>query len=199
VFNGRVRAARAEWAVVDDVEATLADLERRLHALQAELAHEDENEGDGAPAPAAERRPGRLRVEGVDTRPPGEDPLHAFGDRLRRTAADLLAAYDDAVGQARGGEGELFDAEVALEARADLPALCALAQALAAVPGVHAVDLRAYAGGHAALDVALDRPVALVAELRARSPAPFGVLASRPGRLVLEVGAPDDAQEFSRG
>ena len=191
MFNGRVRAARAEWAVVDDVEATLADLERRLHALQAELA-------DEAP-PAAERRLGRPGVEQVDARSPGEDPLDAFADRLRRTAADLVAAYDDAVGQARGGDGELFDADVALEARADLPALGALAQALAAIPGVHAVDLRAYAGGHAALDIALARPVALVAELRARSPAPFGVLASRPGRLVLEVGAPDGAQEFSRG
>ncbi len=179
--------------MVDDVEATLADLERRLHALQAEL--EDEAEG----APAIERRVARPWVEEVDTRSSGDDPLNAFGARLRRTAADLVAAYDDAVGQARGGDGELFDADVALEARADLPALCALSRALAAIPGVHAVDLRAYAGGHAALDVALDRPVALVAELRARSPAPFGVLAARPGRLVVEVGALDAAQEFSRG
>ena len=191
MFNGRVRGARAEWAVVDDVEATLADLERRLHALQAELA-------DEAP-PAAERRLNRPGVEQVDARSPGEDPLDAFGDRLRRTAADLVAAYDDAVGQARGGDGDLFDADVALEARTDLPGLCTLARALAAIPGVHAVDLRAYAGGHAALDLALDRPVALVAELRARSAPTFGVLMSRPGRLVIEVGASDDAQEFSRG
>jgi hypothetical protein len=57
------------------------------------------------------------------------------------------------------------------------------------VPGVHTVDLRAYAGGHAALEIALDRPVALVAELRRTSPLPFSVLEARPGRLAVEVGA----------
>ena len=177
---------------MDDVEATLADLERRLRDLQAEL------DAEGAEVRASRGGPA--------VRPPGgpggatpiapADPLDAFGEQLRRTTAALVAAYDEAVGQARGGEeGVVFDENVAVEARADLPGLCALSHALSAIPGVHAVDLRAYAGGHAALEVALDRPVALVAELRRSGGPPFAVVESRPGRLVLEVGAPGTSPE----
>ena len=145
-----------------DVDATLADLERRLHALQAEL---------GEPAAAA------------------SGPLEAFGEQLRRTTGDLVAAYERTLRDVLAGEQAVFDDEVALDARADLPGLCALGRALGAVPGVHAVELRAYAGGHAALEVALDRPVALVAELHRVAGPPLGVVEARPGRLVLEIGA----------
>jgi len=181
---------------MDDVEATLADLEARLRALQAEL--DDDADPPRADPSRAECRVACAERTQLDTRPAGGDPLDAFGERLRRTAAELVAAYDDVVGKVRGGS-EPLDGDVAVEARADLPGLCALARALGAIPGVHGVELRAYAGGHAALEVALDRPVALVESLRAGFGPKFGVLEARPGRLVLEVGTPEEAQETSRG
>ena len=173
VFSGAGPAAPGpKGAGVDDVDATLADLERRLRALQAELDHP-------AAAPAPAPAPGAA---------PAGDPLEAFGEQLRRTTSDLVGAFERTVREVHGGEEAVFDDQVALDARAGLPELCALASALTGIDGVHAVELRAYAGGHAALDLALDRPVALVAELRRRGGPPFGVVASRPGRLAIEVG-----------
>jgi hypothetical protein len=174
---------------VDDLEDTLDALERRLRALQAEL------DAPGAPPPAArppaEPPPAREPVAAPPSpSAPGADALDAFADDLRATTARLVSAYDAALAAARGAEqGELFDEDVALEARTDLPGLCALAGALRGVPGVHAVDLRAYAGGHAVLDLALDRPVGLVRELRDAAGPPIAVLEARPGRLAIEVGA----------
>lgn len=175
---------------MEDVEGTLADLERRLRALQAELAaHEDAPAPathEDAPAPAGESSPGAV----TPTPAPPAGPLDRFADELRSTTARLVASYDRARDAARGAaDADLFSDDVALEARADLPALCALASALASIDGVHGVDLRAYAGGHAALDVGLDRPVALVAELRRAGAPNFGVVEARPGRLAIEVGA----------
>lgn len=161
----RERARRGESAHVEDLEATLDALERRIAALQADL---------GEPEHAS---------------PAEADPLAAFGERLRSTAAGLISAYDRALAEARGAPTDLFSEDVAVEARTDLAGLRALSSALEAVPGVHGVQLRAYAGGHAVLDVALDRPVALVAELRGVAGPPIAVLEARPGRLAIEVGA----------
>ncbi len=186
---------------MDDIDAILADLEARLRELQADLGAEtepidtepgDTEPGDTEPGDTepgdTERRHGRPGVEHVETRSAQGDPLDAFGERLRRATAELVRAYDDAVGQARGGDGGLFDADVALEARADLPGLCALAAALRRVEAVVGVELRAYAGGHAVLDVVLDRPVALLAELQTRGAPPLAVLKAASGRLVVAVG-----------
>ncbi len=148
---------------MDDLDATLDGLERRLAALQAELD-----------APAT----------------PAVDPLEAFGERLRSALGELVEAWDRAAAQARGGPAGSASAEdLALEAHTDLAGLCALSVALRAVEGVVALDLRAYAGGHAAIDVSLDRPISLVAELRRVGGPPLAVLEARPGRLVVEVGA----------
>ena len=113
------------------------------------------------------------------------DDLEATLDRLERRLRDL----QQELAAAPRAEGDVWSQDLALEARTDLPGLCALARALDAVAAVHAVDLRAYAGGHAVLDVALDRPVALVRALRDAGGPPVAVLETRPGRLALEVHA----------
>ena len=184
-LRGRPREPQRESACVEDLEATLDGLERRLRALQDEL----DAPVDPAPSPPPEPPPAPARPA-----PLSPDPLERFGTQLRMSAEALLAAYDRALAEARGGgPGELFSEDVAVEARTDLPGLCALSGALGDVAGVHQVELRAYAGGHAVLDVALDRPVALVRELQRAGGPPLAVLEARPGRLAVEVGAPPPA------
>jgi hypothetical protein len=148
--------------MTDDVEETLASLEQRLRALQAELDAEEE---PVPPAPAA------------------ADPLDRFGEELRR----LVASWERTAAELRGDAAEavVFRGGVALEARADLAGLCALDRALREVPAVISVTLRAYAGGAAALEVQLAGDVALVPELR-RSVA-FSVLAIAEGRLTIAL------------
>ena len=102
-----------------------------------------------------------------------------------------MASYDRVIASARGlagGEGILFRDEVALDARVDLRGLCALDEALAAIPGVASVELRAYAGGHAALDLILDRGVPLVSELHRTLRLSLSIVEAREGRLAIEVG-----------
>jgi hypothetical protein len=173
----------------DDVESALEGLERRLRALQLELdAEAAAEEPPLAPvaAPAREPAPARERRAPAPA-PAGLDPLEHFGEELHRATAALLAAWERAVAGVRGdgGEGTLFSGTVAVEAEADLRALCALENALTRVPAVAAVGLRAYAGGHAALDVALDRPVALARELR--SAVALDVLEAGGGRLRVAL------------
>lgn len=155
--------------MADDVERMLADLERRLHALQAELGHEP---AARPPAPGPVAPP-----------PPPDDSLQAFGRELRR----LVASFDELIAEAEGAEGILFRDEVVLEAATDLGGLAALYEAFMAIPGVSA-DLLAYARGHAVLDLRLERPVALVGELRAALRRPFAVTEAREGRMAIEVG-----------
>jgi hypothetical protein len=146
--------------MTDDVEETLASLEQRLRALQAEL----DAEAEAVPPRFAEAAPEPRRFPRADAPPPRPDPLEAFGAELRR----LVDVWDQTVAALRrgGGEAMVFVGAVALEARGDLPQLCALERALRGIDGVATVNLRAYAGGAAAIEVALDREVALISELR---------------------------------
>jgi hypothetical protein len=157
----------------DDVEAVLAGLEQRLRALQTEI---DEDE-----APAPEPEPAAPLPGGAAA------ALERFGDDLRRATRDLVSAYDRALAETHGVTGVLFRDDVALEADVGLPGLCELARALDAMEGVAHVELRAYAGGHAALDLALDRAVALVDELRRAMRRPFAVVEARQGRLSIAI------------
>ncbi|HEX8122485.1 MAG TPA: hypothetical protein VF549_14585 [Solirubrobacteraceae bacterium] len=157
--------------MTDDVEETLASLEQRLRALQSELDEEDAAElpplgqtrrFDPPEPPRAERpAPPAPRAPSPS---PSSDALDRFGAELRR----LVAVWERTAAELRGDAAEAmtFRGGVALEARAELAGLCALERALRDVAGVTSVTLRAYAGGAAALEVALDGEVALVSELR---------------------------------
>ena len=149
--------------MADDVETMLADLERRLRALQAEV--------------------GRKPVAPAPPPAPGGEPLQAFGRDLRR----LVASFDRLLVEAEGAEGIVFRDEVLLEATTVLAGLSALHAALTAIPGVSA-ELLAYARGHAVLDLRLDRPLALGTELRRTLRAPFAVTEAREGRMAIDVG-----------
>ena len=121
----------------DDAEQTLSALDARLRALQAEL------EGGG-----------QILQSSRGQTPPsvaGDDPLERFGVELRRLAAELVDAWDRVAAAERASARTRH--RVVLEAQADLHALAALERALSASPQVAAVELRAYAGGHASLIV----------------------------------------------
>ncbi len=159
------------------MESTLAALERRLRALQSEL---DEERVEEHEPPAVAPLPPVASVPAV------EDALDHFDAALQRATRELSSAWDHALAAARGaGEGGIVRGEVALDARATLGGLCRLHQALAAIPEVGEVALRAYAGGHAVLDVEVRRPVALAAALR--DVLPIAVLEARPGRLGIAL------------
>jgi hypothetical protein len=144
------------------------------------------------PLPPAAQRPRAappapsLR-QAAERRAPGSsgaaDALDRFGEELR----GLVATWERTVAEVRGeaAEGIVFRGGVALEARGDLPDLCSLDAALRRIPAVSSIALRAYAGGAAALEVALDGEVALVAELR-RALA-FEVVDAREGRVTIAL------------
>ena len=161
----------------DDVERVLSDLELRLRELEAELA-----------TPGSDT----MHARGARNVPDPGGALEDFGESLRRTARDLVSSYDRALAEARGlppGEALLFRDEVALDVAVDLDGLCALAAALGRVAGVTSVSLRAYAGGHAALDLALTGGVPLITDLRRELDRPIAVVEARHGRLTLSIDA----------
>lgn len=140
----------------DDVEDTLAGLEARLRALQADL------DLAAAPPPPRQEPPAETHRRSTAEAPPparGEgargggapatDPLEAFGAELRTLATELVSAWDRVVAAERGRGSH----RILLEARADLRGLAALERALADAPAVRTLDLRAYAAGHASLVV----------------------------------------------
>jgi hypothetical protein len=127
----------------DDVEATMADLDRRLRRLQDEL------EGGGRAEAPPRAEPARPEPEPARAAASAVDPLDQFGIELRRLAAELVAAWDRVVAHERGPGIH----RIVLEAQADVHALSALERALADAPRVRTVELRAYAAGHASLVV----------------------------------------------
>lgn len=171
--------------MTDDVEQTLASLEQRLRALQAEL-DADEEVPEVPEAPRITRRPA---PDPARSAPPPADPARATDplDRFGAALRDLVATWERTAAEVRGEAAEaiLFQGGVAIEARTDLAGLCALDRALRDVPAVSSITLRAFAGGAAALEVGLERDVALVPELR-RGLA-FSVIALDERRLTIAV------------
>ena len=122
------------------------------------------------------------------------DELLAFRDRLVTTTDDLVSELSRVltelgVGAAPDPADTLLSGNVTVEAApfADLATLAAFEQALARVPGVAEVYVRALDAGRAAIDVRLLGPVALAAALRATAPLPFAVTDVRDGRLTLAL------------
>ena len=181
--------------MADDVERTLTSLEQRLRALQDELDTEAAAEPPEPPAPAPSgaaptgraappERPAapaeRAAAPQRPAAPAAADPLVRFDAELHR----LLDLWHETVSQLRG-EAFTFSGDVALEVQADFEGLCALDRALRAIPGVVSVTLRAYAAGHGALDLVLDREIALIAALRRT--LSFSVESAGSGRLGIAV------------
>jgi hypothetical protein len=144
----------------DDVEAKLAALEARLAELEAEAAGTPAPEPAPAPEAAPPREPPPVPAPPppapapAPPRPaPPADHLEQFGVELRRLSHELVAAYDRVLAHERRTERGRH--RVVLEVQADLAGLAALERALAASPAVRAVELQAYAGGHASLVVDL--------------------------------------------
>ena len=174
--------------MTEDVDTILAGLEARLRALQSEIAEVDDDQDDTrhtrvdeAPRAAAPPPPSVRRSD-----EPG-DALEEFGRELRR----LANSYDRLLAEVKGEhstDGILFRDDVALDATTDLAGLCDLGRALEHIDGISHTSLRAYAGGHAALDLQLDRAVPLVSELRRTLRRSLAVVEAREGRLVIEVG-----------
>src|SRR5215208_6571578 len=118
--------------MTDDVEETLASLEQRLRALQAEL-----EEDEAAPAePPRVERPRRFEAPAAErpAAPPPPAPAAAAGrsaDALDRFGAELrrlVDVWERTVADLRGDAAEsvVYSGGVALEARGDLHDLCAL-------------------------------------------------------------------------
>jgi hypothetical protein len=132
--------------MTEDVEAKLARLEARLKELEAETDVPVE-----APAPPPPPPPPKEERKEAPPAPP--DHLEQFGVELRRLSHELVAAYDRVLAHERRAERGRH--RVVLEVQADLASLAALERALTASPAVRAVELQAYAGGHASLVVDL--------------------------------------------
>jgi hypothetical protein len=128
---------------------------------------------------------------------PSGSGLRAQLDELQRVRAQLVDVADRLVTELALAVGELEGAaaEPMLEGRVvvevgrfgDIASLGAFEQALQRTPGVRAVSVRTLEDGHARIDVDLERPTALVAELGATAPLPFEVSAVGDGRLVLAL------------
>jgi hypothetical protein len=157
VFPGRERSSDGEGAsgMSDDVEAKLEALEARLAELEAEAAGTPVPEPPAAAeaAPSGEPPPATAAPPPPPRPAPPADHLEQFGVELRRLSHELVAAYDRVLAHERRTERGRH--RVVLEVQADLAGLAALERALAASPAVRAVELQAYAGGHASLVVDL--------------------------------------------
>jgi hypothetical protein len=202
----------------DDVESAITSLEQRLRALQADLDTEP-RPAPAAPVRAHHARvetASSARDRWAPPRPPARrqadphprpatpspspspsdhlvDALERFGADLRRLTGELADAWDRVVEDVRGAQHdhEVFSGEVAIEVEARLGTLAAIDAALTGIPRVRSVELRAYAGRRALLDVTLDGEIALVRELRDTLGHPFTVRASGPGLLAIELSGAD--------
>jgi hypothetical protein len=149
--------------------------------------------GDVPPAP-----PRDVVVRPADDTPPAAASgagLRAHLDELQRVRAQLLDVADRlvaelsaAVDELESGAAEpLLDGRVVVEAGrfADVMTLGAFEQALQRTPGVGRVYVRSLEDGRAQIEVDLERPIALAAELARTATVAFRVSAMDEGRLVL--------------
>jgi hypothetical protein len=94
---------------------------------------------------------------------------------------------------AASGRDGVYSGEVEMEVGplADFAALTGFEDAATAIDGVTQITIRRFSGGRATVAIELERPVELVRELQARAPYPLIARTAAPGRLVLDVAAPD--------
>jgi hypothetical protein len=87
----------------------------------------------------------------------------------------------------------VYSGEVEIEVGplADFAALTAFEDAATAIDGVSQITIRRFSGGRATVALELERPIELVRELQARAPYPLIARQAAPGRLALDVAAPE--------
>lgn len=92
-----------------------------------------------------------------------------------------------------GLDATILDGVVAVEAGpfSDIATLSGFEQALGSVPAVRDVYVRGFEGSRALIDVTLDEPIALAAELRRTARVAFTIVQASSGRLsvAIEPGA----------
>lgn len=88
-----------------------------------------------------------------------------------------------------GLDTTVLDGVIAVDAGpfSDIATLSAFEQALGSVPGVRDVQVRAFEGSRALIDVSLSEPVALGAELRRTAPVAFAITQADAGRLTVAI------------
>ncbi len=132
--------------------------------------------------------------------------LRRFGERLQRFTSELTADYDAVLARVMAALSgrpmpeppapeppaavsvePLFEGRVELGVGPfyDIGSLSAFEQQVAGVPSVSEVSVRRFEASHAVVDLRLDAPVALLAELRRVLDADFGVRQVAPGRIAL--------------
>ena len=121
----------------------------------------------------------------VAGRPQAPPPIDDVVARRDPSAADDGEA---AAAEAPAGDAVL-DGAVTVDAGqfTDIATLTAFEHALLAVDGVRDVYVRGFEGGHAFLDVTLDRPTALGRELRQFTPVAFRVARAGPRHLTVVI------------
>jgi len=193
--------ATAAFAPAGDVQSQLLELERfrgELELSTRTLLDEYDRlvagfraVADAVSAPAAAPAPPSDLPADPTFPPAPKYPPAADPQAPTAAPAPASSTHDPnmvPVDRAALGE-ELLEGTVALDAGPfrDIATLSSLEQAVGSVPGVRDVQVRSFEGSRAYIDVLLDRPVELVAELRRSAPVAFTVTDSPPGRLRLEI------------
>jgi len=181
-----------------EVAKTLGELERKLNALERELA-------------AADSGGGGVRVvdeAGADPpAPPAPEPgpaidlaeLRGFRERIERFAKELIDDYEQLVGRVEASlegaaaPGLAQQREATFEGRVelgvgpfyDVGSLGAFEQSLTRLPNAADVTVRRFEASHAVIDLRLTAPIALVRELRAVLDSDFSVREAGDNRLFL--------------
>jgi hypothetical protein len=180
-----------------DLTATLADLERKLAALEQTLAT--------AAAPPPPPPPIASPVAAAGPEPPAPpvpaaearralDALEQVRDRFVRAADELIAAHRailDRLEQAAAAPEEpAVDGHVTVEISpvGELATLTGFEHALARVTGARGARMRSFQDGRALFDLELSTRVVLGTELRATAPVPFRVASATPTHVAIALG-----------
>jgi hypothetical protein len=189
-----------------DLEASLAEIDRKLRGLQAELqvfaGGPGESEASPAEAPVAPSAPPASPPAGpsapVDDLAERVTELSRRIDELQRLGEQLEAAtkvlHDEF---ARGAAapppppaGATWTGEVVIRAGPfpDIASLGEFERALGDVAGAEQAFVRSFAGDRALVEVRLTGEVDLVAEMERALPWEVRVLESGPGELEIALG-----------
>jgi hypothetical protein len=172
-----------------DLEASLAEMDRKLRELQRELALVS---GQGAPAEPAPAPPAAAeRVAGVVEEAAARvselgrriDELARLRDDLDRATQALRSEYGAARARAAASR------EVVLDAGPfpDIATLSAFEQALARVDGVRDAVVRSFEGNRALVDVRVGPEVDLEEALPVQLPFEIDVARAQDGGLAVHL------------